>query len=79
MAWAQFSEKLSDEVDSAIKYGGGNKELISLLAMLSDATMDVEIAIKAKDANRMAIELQRSAGLFGRLQEIIHRLREGKR
>ena len=78
-AWAQFSEKLSDEVDSAIKYGGGNKELISLLAMLSDATMDVEIAIKAKDANRMAIELQRSAGLFGRLQEIIHRLREGKR
>ena len=78
-AWAQLSEKLSDEVDSAIKYGGGDEELVSLLAMMSDASMDVEIAIKTKDVDRMIIELQRCADLFERLQEIIRRLRGTKR
>ena len=77
-AWAQLSEKLADEVDSAIKYGGGDEELVSVLAMMSDASMDVEIAIKTKDINRMTIGLQRCSDLFERLGEIIRRLRGQK-
>lgn len=77
-AWAQLSEKLSDEVNSAIKYGAGNEELVSLLAMLSDSSMDVEIAIREKNVNSMTTELQRSFGLFERLQKIIDRHRTQK-
>lgn len=73
-AWAELSEKLSDEVDSAIKYGSGDEELVSVLAMLSDASMDLEIAIKTKDINRMIVEVQRCADLFVRLRTIIERL-----
>lgn len=77
-AWAELSEKLSDEVDSAIKYGGGDEELVSVLAMMSDASMDVEIAIKTKDLNRMIVEAQRCADLFERLRATIRRLRGQK-
>ena len=34
--WAEFSEKLSDKIDPAIKYGGGDAELSKKLVGLSD-------------------------------------------
>lgn len=40
--WAELSEKLSDVVDSAIKYGGGDVEVVSLLARTSDVMAKVE-------------------------------------
>jgi putative GTP pyrophosphokinase len=77
-AWAQLSEKLSDEVDNAIKYGGGDEDLVSLLAVMSNASMDMEIAIKTKDGHRMATEIQRWPDLFERLRKIISRLKGQK-
>jgi hypothetical protein len=74
-AWAELSEKLSDVVDSAIKYGGGNEEFVSLLANMSEATMNVEIAIKTKDMNRMMLELPLWSGLIERLQDAIRRVK----
>ena len=40
--WAELSEKLSDVVDRALKYGGGDEETIVLLASASDAIMGFE-------------------------------------
>jgi ppGpp synthetase/RelA/SpoT-type nucleotidyltranferase len=77
-AWAQLSEKLADEVDSTIKYGGGDKELVSHLATMSDASMDMELAIMRKDGERMTTELLRWSELFERLQKIIGKLRGEK-
>ena len=77
-AWAELSEKLSDVIDGAIKYGGGNEEVVSLLANMSEATMNVEIAIKTKDIDRMTIELQRWSGLLERLQDVIRRVKGRK-
>lgn len=42
--WAELSEKLSDLVDSAIKYGGGDELAVSLLANISDTLMAYEVA-----------------------------------
>ncbi|MDP9291705.1 MAG: RelA/SpoT domain-containing protein [Verrucomicrobiota bacterium] len=77
-AWAELSEKLSDVIDSAVKYGGGNEEVVSLLASMSETTMNVEIAIKTKDIDRMTIELQRWSGLLERLQDVIRRVKGRK-
>lgn len=74
-AWAELSEKLADVVDGAIKYGGGNEEVVSLLANMSEAIMNVEMAIKTKDINRIAVELQRWAELLERLQPWIRRVK----
>jgi hypothetical protein len=74
----RLSEKLSDVVDGAIKYGAGDKEIVSLLARMSDATMNLEMAIKAKNIDRMTAEFQRSAGLFERLPEVIRRAKGRK-
>jgi GTP pyrophosphokinase len=41
--WAEFSEKLSDIADPAIKYGGGNKKFRSTLANVSDAIAGIEV------------------------------------
>lgn len=40
--WAELSEKLSDVVDNAIKYGGGDEEVVSLLAQTSEVMAGVE-------------------------------------
>jgi ppGpp synthetase/RelA/SpoT-type nucleotidyltranferase len=76
-AWAEVSEKLSDIVDSAIKYGGGNQEVVSLLADMSEVTMNVEKAITTKDIDRLISEPQRWSELEERLQKVIRRL-EGR-
>ncbi len=33
--WAEFSEKLSDKIDSSIKYGGGSKKIQRMLLNIS--------------------------------------------
>jgi putative GTP pyrophosphokinase len=77
-AWAELSEKLSDVVDSAIKYGTGNPEVVSLLSNMSETTMSVEIGIKTKDIKRLTSELERWSELVERLQGIIRQL-EGQK
>jgi putative GTP pyrophosphokinase len=42
--WAELSEKFSDIIDPAIKYGGGNPETLRSLSAASDQIRDVEIA-----------------------------------
>lgn len=41
--WARYSEKLSDVVDSRIKYGGGDEVIQRRLAVVSDMAFDLEI------------------------------------
>lgn len=77
-AWAELSEKLSDVVDGAIKYGGGNLEVVSLLTNMSEATMNIEIAIKTKDIDRMTRELQRWSELPEQLQNAVRRAKGQK-
>ncbi|HEV7396898.1 MAG TPA: hypothetical protein VGN86_10345 [Pyrinomonadaceae bacterium] len=40
--WAELSEKLSDVVDSALKYGGGDTEKLTLLTLISEAIETLE-------------------------------------
>ncbi|MDX6612198.1 MAG: pyrophosphokinae [Blastocatellia bacterium] len=77
-AWAELSEKLSDVVDGAIKYGGGKKEVASLLASISDATLNLETAIRSADIDRMILEFQRGTDLFNQLPKVIRRAKEEK-
>lgn len=77
-AWAELSEKLSDVVDSAVKYGSGNQEVVSLLANMSETTMNVEIGIMTKDIERLTSELERWSELVERLQDMIRQL-EGQK
>ena len=46
--WAELSEKLSDIVDSAIKYGGGDEDAVRILRVMSDT-------IKAQELNESRI------------------------
>jgi ppGpp synthetase/RelA/SpoT-type nucleotidyltranferase len=73
--WAELSEKLSDEFDSSIKYGGGSKEMASYLSTLSDAILDMEMALKAQDGNQILIETQRLFELVGQLGDLVKRER----
>ncbi|HEX8457272.1 MAG TPA: hypothetical protein VF656_08245 [Pyrinomonadaceae bacterium] len=41
--WAELSEKFSDIVDSAIKYGGGNEKARTILTRTSEAVIDEEL------------------------------------
>jgi ppGpp synthetase/RelA/SpoT-type nucleotidyltranferase len=52
-AWAELSEKLSDVVDRALKYGGGDQRFVSLLTITSEYTMAREVAIKTKDIDQI--------------------------
>ena len=45
--WGELSEKLSDVVDSAIKYGGGDREVLAILNGLSEKIRDHELAESA--------------------------------
>lgn len=58
-AWAELSQKLSDVIDPAIKYGGGDPELVSLLAATSLRTMHWEIAVKSRNLEAMPEAFQR--------------------
>ncbi|HEY6232548.1 MAG TPA: hypothetical protein VIW64_14895 [Pyrinomonadaceae bacterium] len=41
--WAELSEKLSDIVDSAIKYGGGDEDAVRILSAMSDTIKAQEV------------------------------------
>ena len=41
-AWAELSEKLSDVIDPAIKYGKGNQSIVDVLSKLSAQIAQVE-------------------------------------
>jgi putative GTP pyrophosphokinase len=73
--WAEMSEKLSDEFDGSIKYGGGSKEIASYLSTLSDAMLDMEMAFKAKDGNQILIETQRLFELIEQMSDLVIRER----
>ena len=73
--WAELSEKLSDEFDSSIKYGGGSKEIASYLSTLSDVMLDMEMALKAKDGNQILIETKRLFEAVGQLGDLVKRER----
>jgi len=73
--WAELSEKLADEFDSSIKYGGGSKEIASYLSTLSDAMLDMEMALKAKDSNQILIGTQRLFESVGQLGDLVKRER----
>jgi ppGpp synthetase/RelA/SpoT-type nucleotidyltranferase len=76
--WAELSEKLSDEFDSSIKYGGGSKEVASYLSTLSDAMLDMEMALEAKDGNLIRTQTQQLFELDGQLVDVIGRERAKK-
>lgn len=40
--WAEVSEKISDVVDPAIKYGEGDKDILLILGLMSDRIMEQE-------------------------------------
>jgi ppGpp synthetase/RelA/SpoT-type nucleotidyltranferase len=40
--WAEVSEKISDVVDPAIKYGVGDKDILLILALMSERIMQQE-------------------------------------
>lgn len=73
--WAEFSEKLSDKVDRAIKYGGGDQELVSYLTTLSEVSMNIEMAVSRNDVTSAVSEWQRWPELSRRLGEAIRRVR----
>jgi len=69
--WAELSEKLSDVVDNAIKYGSGNEEIVSVLANLSQDTMNIEKGFKGKDLELLQAGFQHYSEALGRLQDVI--------
>ncbi|HEX7958202.1 MAG TPA: hypothetical protein VF508_14745, partial [Pyrinomonadaceae bacterium] len=61
--WAELSEKLSDIIDPAIKYGGGNEdfqeELIGLSAVVAHLeSFDEEIATGPEDFRKKLASLR---------------------
>ena len=60
--WAEFSEKSSDKIDPALKYGGGDREILELLYRVSDRVKDsedIEIKVtKLKESGRGNEELR---------------------
>ncbi len=40
--WAEFSERLSDKVDPAIKYGGGHEQIRQALSQTSEMVTEFE-------------------------------------
>jgi RelA/SpoT family protein len=53
--WAELSEKLSDIVDSAIKYGGGDEDAVKILMVMSNT-------IKAQEANESRLLVDNPQG-----------------
>ncbi len=55
--WAELSEKFSDVIDPAIKYGGGRENIRTLLLRISEAVAEVEKA-EAEVASVQALSSQ---------------------
>jgi putative GTP pyrophosphokinase len=71
--WAEFSEKLSDEFGHAIKYGGGNEEISSSLAKLSDAIFGVEEAV---DTNAYDKLVTHTKGFIQEMNQLLNIVKE---
>ena len=79
--WAELSEKCSDIVDPAIKYGGGDEDFQKPLIVMSTAVARLE-AVEAQVTNRPAdfqerLKLNRQ-GMFNKLREAIGIIEELK-
>ncbi|MFL6712227.1 MAG: hypothetical protein ACJ8LN_04800, partial [Sulfurifustis sp.] len=55
--WAELSEKCADLVDPAIKYGGGDEQIQSILAAMSRLVADSE-ALDAQLQNAISREVE---------------------
>lgn len=73
--WAALSERLSDEVDASIKYGGGDKEVMLKLLEISEALRDFENAESRGDLPAMKVELQRYRNGRRQLDQAVRRVR----
>jgi len=73
--WAEVSEKISDVIDPAIKYGEGNQEVLSLLANASKLAMEAELAIQTRDTDRIIATVQLCVESFVRLGDLVGRIR----
>lgn len=73
--WAAFSERLSDQVDASIKYGGGDEQLVSYLNRMSEVSLNIEMALNRKDIAAMVVEWQKWPELSGKLGDAIRRVR----
>lgn len=75
--WAQLSEWLSDGIDPAIKYGGGEpdvQEQLSEFSRLVESFEDLELRVarlyRAPEADRVTVE-----GMKGKLKDAKRELR----
>jgi ppGpp synthetase/RelA/SpoT-type nucleotidyltranferase len=60
--WAEFSEKVADLVDPAIKYGGGAEDVREPLSQLSNMVKQMEESeLRPAGADLQQIELRKSA------------------
>lgn len=73
--WAAFSERLSDQVNASIKYGGGDEQLISYLNRMSEVSINIEMALNRKDIAAMMVEWQEWPELSRKLGDAIRRVR----
>lgn len=68
--WAEFSEKLSDVVDSGIKYGRGDVESVELLGEISQAVNMVE-SVEHSGPNVVNIPADVLSGSKQRLRDLL--------
>lgn len=59
--WAELSEKFSDLIDPAIKYGGGNREALDSLSVASEEIVKVEA--DEESLHEIRAELARRGGM----------------
>ena len=60
--WSEFSEKLSDKMDSSIKYGGGSNKIQKMLYGISELINNyekIEINILDKESKKRLINLKK--------------------
>lgn len=62
-------------MDRAIKYGGGDQELLSYLTTMSEVSMNIEMALNRADLTTVVTEWQRWPELSRRMGERILWLR----
>lgn len=76
--WAELSEKFSDVIDPAIKYGGGDESALQLLSEMSTLVAEAEVADR-RLTNFLARNEIRDDGLKQQLAELRRDLELGKR
>ncbi|HEX3559289.1 MAG TPA: hypothetical protein VHU19_08790 [Pyrinomonadaceae bacterium] len=78
-AWAEVSEKVSDEIDPSIKYGGGDAEIQQTLREISKFITDEESAEK-RIMNALALlpSDKLSADQQQEIENMLEKLNEGR-